>query len=140
MISINESSETSLSVYYKNSYRPCRLVGRSPQTLEAYDTALSLWNQWPNTVPLHLIDGREVARFSEWLLPGRSSATVNCYVRHIMAILRHAAEEDATRKLCHSAPSVTERYLDARIVKADRCCELVAAPSVRRVTEEKPAA
>ncbi len=96
MISINESNAANmtLSEYYKQVYRPMRLIGRSARTFQAYDTALTLWMQWPENVPLGRIDSRTIARFSQWLLPGRSPASVNSYLRCIMAFLRFAADED----------------------------------------------
>ena len=94
MIAANQNAAITLRGYYQDTYRPCRLVGRSPRTLEAYDTSLTLWSRWPGTVLLTHIDTRTMAHFAEWLLPGRSPTSVNSYVKPLMAILRHAENED----------------------------------------------
>ena len=88
------TSPTTLRELYDDAYRPIRLVGRSPRTLQAYDAAISLWQRFPQTAPLIQINTRLIAQFAEWLLSGRSAATVNSYVKRIMVILRFASEEE----------------------------------------------
>lgn len=95
---IRAAAPPTLAEFYRDSYRPLRLVGCSPRTLEAYGTALDRWEAFACATPLPAIDARLLAAWAEWLLPGRSAASVNCYLRHVLAILNHAAEEDAIYK------------------------------------------
>lgn len=86
-------SGADLDDYFENTHMPTRLVGCSRDTIGLMRVALILWNRWPGHRPLHQITSRTLADFSAWLLPGRSPASVNTYLRRIMAILRAAAED-----------------------------------------------
>ena len=87
-----------LEVYFRETYKPERLVGCSPKTLVQYSVALGHWIRFAGAVSIEAIDKRMVADFSDWLLPTRSPATVNKIVRHVMPILRFAAESDDIEK------------------------------------------
>jgi len=84
----------SLLEYYRATYRPMRLVGKSPRTLIAYETALGQWQRFSAKTPIDLIDARMLAEFQAKLLQTVAAASVNCYCRHLLAILRYYAEED----------------------------------------------
>jgi integrase len=86
--------EPQLSEYFADAYRPLQLVGAPLTTLRGYQTALAQWSRWPGHPTMPRTDSRAMARFAEWLLPDRSAATVNSYCKHILAILRFAADED----------------------------------------------
>lgn len=79
--------------YWDDTYMPCQLVGCSSRTIQAHKTALRLWGRWPDRVPIAEITSRHLARYSAWLLPGRSAASVNSYIRPILAILNYAARD-----------------------------------------------
>lgn len=79
----------SLRSYYNGVYVPLRLVGASPRTTEAYETALAIWGRHNSNVSLAEISEITLARFQAQILPGRSPASVNCYLRHLAAILAH---------------------------------------------------
>jgi integrase len=86
--------EIELADYFEDSYRTIRLIGRSPRTIEGYKTALSIWSQWPGHTTLVRTETRTLAQFAQWILETRGAASANCYVRHIMAILRFAMESE----------------------------------------------
>jgi integrase len=92
------SAAPTLLDYYKDNYRPMRLVGCSPKTLIQYDVSLGHWQRFAGQLPLERIDSRTMASFAESLLPGRKPSTVNKIIRHVMPILRFASEEDDIAK------------------------------------------
>ena len=79
--------------FYRESYLPIRLVGKSPGTFCGYAMALRRWSQF-STAHIEQIDSRLLAGWQAWMLPGHSPATVNSYVRHIRALLNFAASEE----------------------------------------------
>ena len=83
-----------LQEFYENTYRPLRHVGCSDGTIGNYQPALTHWRRFAGDLPLERIDSRLIARFQEYLLSGRSPASINTYVRPLMAILRLAADEE----------------------------------------------
>jgi len=87
-----------LESYFRETYKPEHLVGCSRDTLIQYEVALRHWNRFSGSTPLEMIGKREIAQFSEWLLPKRSPATVNKTLRHILPILRFAEDADDIAK------------------------------------------
>jgi integrase len=79
--------------FYRESYLPMRLVGKSPGSLAGYAMALRRWSQF-STADIEQIDSRLLAGWQAWMLPGHSPATVNSYMRHVRAILNYAASEE----------------------------------------------
>ena len=91
---IRAASKLTLGAFLREYYVPAKLAGRSPKTLEAYQTAICCWNRFLPKVPIASIDTATMGRFQQFVLQSRGPATANCYCRHIMALLRYAADED----------------------------------------------
>jgi integrase/DNA-binding XRE family transcriptional regulator len=93
------TNPVSLRQYFEAVYRPCQLVGCSKKTLDAYQTTLNLWEHWEGNMPIDRITSRTLAQFADSILPNRSAASVNSYLRPIVAMLRYASEEDDIGKM-----------------------------------------
>jgi len=86
--------EANLSRYVEQKFAPLRLVGKRPKTIEAYDTMLRVWNRTNSILPIDRIDDLTLAIWKQSLLKTIGPASVNCYMRHLMAILRFAKKKD----------------------------------------------
>jgi len=75
-------------------YTPIKLVGKRPRTIKTYKMIVGRWNCYKQTVPIDSIGSAEIAGFQAFVLQTCGPATANSYCRHLMAMLRFAADED----------------------------------------------
>jgi len=83
---------------FDDMYHPRQLVGCSQKTIEQYEIAIRHWQRFAGSATINQIDSNMIAKFAAFLLNGRSAATVNKTLRHVMAPLRFAADEDLIDK------------------------------------------
>jgi len=106
----------------------------SPETTEAvrriYDTRRTL------LFPCHLtLNGlrrrfRTIMKRSGIYAPKGAGMAFH-RLRRSTASYTAAAGGDATKKLCHSSPKITARYIDPRVVRPSRNADLVPAPILK---------
>lgn len=77
--------------FYRDNYLPLHLLGCSPRTPVAYETAVTQWKRFSPSTAIGDIDAKLLASWAQQMLAaGKSAGTVNCYLRHVKAVLRAA--------------------------------------------------
>lgn len=104
---------TSLGGFYRDYYRPLRLIGCAHGTDVEYQTACNLWARYAGE-PIVAIDDFALARFVSAISKRQAPATVAKTLRHIMALVRFAAR----RKLIAELPEPPPVRVPRRIPQA----------------------
>ncbi len=86
---------TTLPNFFEKTYLPLRLTGSSPSTIATYRAAVKHWMRSMGAVPVGTINTTQFAAFQACLLDtGVGPVSNNTYCRHLMVLLRYAADED----------------------------------------------
>jgi integrase len=97
------ATSSALRGYYASAYRPQRLVGARPGTLEAYEVALRHFDRFAALRPAPLtLDGITtdvIAAFSAYLLAIHAAVTANKTIRHVLSIVRYAVDQGAAYRV-----------------------------------------
>jgi len=87
------TSVTTLSAFFRDTYKPLRLLGRPRSTTEDFACCLGVYERLCGE-PLESVALFDVVRFMEALAETRSPSTVNKYRRYLLAILRFARRQN----------------------------------------------
>lgn len=117
-----------ISEFFASVYSALRLLGRSPETAEAYRVAVNHWRRFDPFLRIDQVDDLVLARFAAWHLQQVAPPTVNKTLRHLRAILRLAHK----RKMLADVPDMpwlpeTLREPEAFLLSEIRAFVAVAA-------------
>jgi len=123
----DDDAALSFARFFRDTYKPLRLMGRSPATVEDYTACLDVWQRVCGE-PVDTVELLDVVRFLERLAESRAPATVNKYRRYLLAILRLAKRQKITKAdWIDDVPKVPETRDEPQAYTIDDVGKLLAA-------------